>query len=366
MAKGDPKYIVDKVRQSQPVDTSAPYNPDWVKGKTILITGGASGLGEGFFRKWASHGANVIIGDINDTRGKTLVEELRSSTSNQNHHFIHCDVIEWQSQVDFFHQAIKLSPTGGIDSVVANAGISDPFPPFDVPSGLDADTPPKPNLKCIEVNLLGLLYTAHLALFYLPKNPNSKPASPSSDPESHNPDRHLLLLGSVASLGAIPGQVLYGTSKHGVLGLFRSLRSSSFQTGVRVNMLCPYFIDTPIIPVVGRLLLAGGATGKVEDVVDAGTRFMADSRICGRALVVGPKVNVSDDGELKLVPKTDKSGKEVAVWEAYADDFEAVEAFSERFVNLMNAVETARGWGGWAIDVVAALTYPLRRTLGLK
>lgn len=84
-------------------------------------------------------------------------------------------------------------------------------------------------------------------------------------------------------------------------------------------VLCPYFIDTPIVPAGARLLLAGGAMGKPEDVVDAGTRLMADSRISGRALAIGPRVTINDDWQ--LVPEGSKDGKEIAVWEAYADDF---------------------------------------------
>lgn len=59
--------------------------------------------------------------------------------------------------------------------------------------------------------------------------------------------------------------------------------------------------------------------GKPEDVVDAGTRLMADSRINGRALAIGPKVTV--DSNSQLVPDGTKDGKQLAVWEAYADDF---------------------------------------------
>ena len=331
-------------------------------GKTILITGGASGFGEGFFRKWAEHGANVIIGDISDAKGKALVEEVRTSTGNPNHHYLHCDVTNWQSQVDFFRTAVKLSPSGGIDSVVANAGITDPLPTqFDNPKNLDDEEPPKPNFKCFEVNLLGVMYTTHLAIFYLPRNPRSQMVTPSQTPCPNTPDRHLLLIGSVASIAPIPGQIQYAISKHGVLGLFRSLRSTTaFQHGIRVNMLCPYFIDTPLIPVGGRLLLAGGATGKPEDVVDAGTRLMADTKIIGRALVIGPKVRVDDDWQ--LVPQT-SGGKEVAVWEAFAHDFEEVDAFTARFVRMLNSVERIRGWAGWASDVVRAFAYPFRSWL---
>jgi NAD(P)-dependent dehydrogenase (short-subunit alcohol dehydrogenase family) len=163
------RNIVDIIQQSQPVDTTKPYDPSWVAGKTILITGGASGFGEGFSRHWALNGANIVIGDINDARGEALVEEMRKSTENQHHHYVHCDVTNWQSQVDLFHTAIKLSPSGGIDSVVANAGIAEGKILFDQPKGLDADEPPKPNWKCFEVNMVGVMYTAHLAIFYLPQ-----------------------------------------------------------------------------------------------------------------------------------------------------------------------------------------------------
>ncbi len=129
-------------------------------------------------------------------------------------------------------------------------------------------------------------------------------------------------------------------------------------------MLCPYFIDTPLIPLVAKVILAGGATGKPEDVVDAGTRLMSDTRIVGRALAVGPKVKTSAEDPWKLVAQTDANGKEVAVWETYADDFEDVDLFCHKFVAHLNQVEAARGWTGWASDMVAAFTYPLKVWIG--
>lgn len=135
-------------------------------------------------------------------------------------------------------------------------------------------------------------------------------------------------------------------------------------TGVRVNLLCPYFIDTPLIPVAGRVILAGGATGKPEDVVDAATRLMADSRIAGRSLCIGPKVKISVDDEFQLVPQTDKTGRETAVWEAYAEDFEINEVFNRRMVGLLNRVEATRGWIGLVGDLIGAFTYPLRAWMG--
>jgi len=184
--------LVQAIRQSPPIDTSEPYDPAWVGGKTILITGGASGFGEGFFRKWAANGANIIIGDINDKRGEAIVKEVRESTGNKNHHYIHCDVTDWQSQVDFFHKAIKLSVHGGIDGVVANAGVIEKGAKFTEPKGLDADAPPKPNLLCYDINMTGVLYTTHLALFYLPRNPRSQVPNASNMPAAGTPGESLI------------------------------------------------------------------------------------------------------------------------------------------------------------------------------
>jgi hypothetical protein len=129
-------------------------------------------------------------------------------------------------------------------------------------------------------------------------------------------------------------------------------------------VLCPYFIDTPIITALGRAILAGAAVGKPEDVVDAGTRLMADNRIVGRALVIGPKVRINDEtDDWELLPSESEDGKVKAVWECYAEDFNEVDAFTSRFVRMVNQVEVAKGWIGWAGDMVKAFTYPIRTSI---
>ena len=262
--------------------------------------------------------------------------------------------------MQYFKEAVKLSPHGGIDIVVANAGIAG-ADEFEMPKGLDAAEPPKPNFKTIDVNLIGVLYTTHLALFYLPKNPNSKPCNSTSDPAKTPRDRCLILVGSMASLSPIPAQPLYGVSKHGVLGLFRTLRSTSFVNGVRVNILCPYFIETPIVEPAARFLLAGGATGKPEDVIEAGTRLAADTRILGRSLYVGPKMTLKrdQDGDCQLAVKEGQQlGQEgEAIWEAYAEDYDDSELFGRNVTRLLNQFTVARGWAGYLSDMGKAIAY---------
>ncbi len=357
------KYSLETaVHQSPYLDLDKAADDAWVKGKTILITGGASGFGAGYFKRWAEAGATVVIGDINIKKGDQLVRDVKKETGNTNLHFFHCDVTDWSSQVQFFKEAVKVSPHGGIDTVVANAGITDPDPKIETPVGLDGPNPPVPKLAVIDVNLTGVLYTTHLALFYLPRNPNSSPSNPDCDPEQTHRDRHLLLVSSMAGLCPIPAQTLYAVSKHAVVGLFRNLRSSSFMHGVRVNLICPYFIDTPIITTAGKMLLAGGAVGKPEDVVEAATRFAADPRIAGRAVVVGPKVKVAqdEDGGMELVEKEDEAGENKAIWEIYAHDFEDSDIFTRNVVRVLNRVAEIRGWAGWFSDMLAIVKQGLR------
>ncbi|KAK7941452.1 uncharacterized protein PG986_013839 [Apiospora aurea] len=228
----------------------------------------------------AAHGAHVIVGDVNDQAGEALAAELRTLAGATPHqHYRHCDVTSWESQAVLFRDAVALSPHRGLDAVVVNAGISDTDFAFcraeeKKGSGNNQNGSPgpgKPDMKCLDVNLVGAAYTAHLAMYWLSRNSGStahdlgKPRTPDG-PER---DRHLLLVGSVASLWPVAKSTQYTMSKHAVMGLFRSLRGmAGWQSGVRVNMLCPYIIATGIVPPIARI-----------------------------ALVVGPKVRVRDDDE---------------------------------------------------------------------
>nr|CDP23866.1 Putative dehydrogenase [Podospora anserina S mat+] len=341
--------IVSQVRQSSPVDTTAPYSTTSLSGKTILITGGASGFGAAFARHWASFGSHIFIGDVNDSLGHALVAELRTAYPTQTFHHHHCDVTSWTDQLSLFKFAVANSPTGGIEGVVAAAGVVDMDNSFDSPrrngSKTENNEPEEPRLKVLEVNLTGVAYTVHLAMFYLPRNGTGR-------------DRHILLVSSIAGIAPLPGQTEYTASKHGVMGLFRALRGTSWTRGVRVNCVNPYFVDTPLLPASGIALLAGAPKAELGDVVDAGTRLMADEGIRGRALVVGPKMRVveGEDGVTRLVAEAptnpEGEGERVqAVWEVYAEDFERVESFVWRYVGMMNVMKSLAGWVGVVRDL---------------
>ncbi|CAK7245570.1 MAG: hypothetical protein STHCBS139747_007154 [Sporothrix thermara] len=366
MASNEVKSVREAVHQSPPIDPKAPYDTASVAGKTILITGGASGFGAAFARRWASLGAHVAIGDINDADGEALVAELRASTSGgKYHHYVHCDVTSWESQAAFFRAAVAHSADQCVHVVVPNAGINTPGNQrrFEEPAPADpaneSQGPAAPRMPVIDVNITGMLYTTYLALYWLPRN--------------NGRDRHILFLSSIAGLIGLPGQPHYAMSKHAVTGLFRSLRGSAhLHPGLRVNMLCPYFVATAMLPNTGRALLAGSGLATVADVVEAGTRFVADEAVAGRALVVGPKmllksssgdtddssgfdVITSPEGSIQVVGVPTEAqvaaGKDQAIWECYADDLDTCETFVYRYVRLLNLLTTARGWFGFFGDL---------------
>jgi NAD(P)-dependent dehydrogenase (short-subunit alcohol dehydrogenase family) len=347
--------VTKLIRQSSPVDTAQPYDASHLKGKNILITGGANGLGALMVRQWASHGANIFIADVDDKSGEGLVAELRSTYSSATFLYHNCNVTDWDSQVDTFETALKGMPGGGLDVVVPNAGIllAGANDGFENPAPGKDGKLRKPSTRVFDVNITGVGYTTHLALYHLPRNPRP------------NGDRCILLVGSLASIMCFSGQSQYTTSKHAVLGLFRTIRgTASISHDIRVNMICPYYVNgTGVCKPSAEILLLAGGTPKggtsAADVVDAATRLVADEKIRGRALAIGPRIREIPEDETEdlygVIPDILKNEVENggrAVWEIYAEDYQRVDAWVGRWLIIVNVLAVARGYFRWFQDVL--------------
>ncbi|KAF8813916.1 NAD(P)-binding protein [Phlegmacium glaucopus] len=252
-----------------------------VKGKVVVITGAANGIGKETALRFASYGAKVVIGDLDITGANKVVAEVEKAGGTAI--AIKCNVTDWDAQVEMFELAIK--KYGSVDIVVPNAGISEASPFGTVK--FENDRPVKPSLITLEVNLVAVMYTAHLALHYLDVNKQTGEL------------KSLIFIGSMASWSAIPNGVLYSASKHAVLGMMRSIYPSMEQKGIRVGCIHPFFADTGIVPIPVKLVLAGIPKTPVSRV--AGAIFYAatdtDEKSNGSAWLL------VDDGPVFMVPK---------------------------------------------------------------
>lgn len=105
-----------------PIDHTATYDRANVKAKSVIITGGANGMGEACVRDFVAAGAYVTFADVNEERGKVVEKELNSGGDCCV--FVRCDIRDWDQLVNVFEAAKSKSPHNSVDIVIANAGIS--------------------------------------------------------------------------------------------------------------------------------------------------------------------------------------------------------------------------------------------------
>lgn len=98
----------------------------------------------------------------------------------------------------------------------------------------ELDEPEEPRLNILNVNMVGVLYTVKLALFYFRKQHASNKGEPL--------DQNLILQGSLAGYLDLPGAIQYSSSKWGLRGIMRVLRRSESQHNIRVNYIGPWYV----------------------------------------------------------------------------------------------------------------------------
>lgn len=267
-----------------------------LKGKTLLVTGGASGLGESFAKAFAEHpDTAIIIADLNSDRGEELAKTLHSGKCAAK--FIQVDVTNWDSVTELFRMALTwlrtLDNKRTIDHVVCSAGVESEeldLTPENPDDFLERNAPTKaPKSLSINVSVIGSLYTVSAAMKYgLGLHLADKG------------DKSITLLSSLAGYSGMSLRSDYTASKWGVRGLFRSLLddAKSASCPVRVNLVAPYFVHTPLTAHrVPQLQQIGIKFAALEDVQAAVLRFMSDESVHGRAVGIwqGGPVDLGDD-----------------------------------------------------------------------
>ncbi|OBI72644.1 SDR family oxidoreductase [Mycobacterium asiaticum] len=192
---------------------------DRVRGRTVVVTGGARGIGFATAKALLVRGALVVIGDRDAAALHEAVAELSLTGAVLGYPL---DVANRDSFAQFLGLA-RSGSGGGIDVMINNAGV--------MPVGPFTDQPAQAIRSALEVNLYGVLNGCQLVL-----------------PEMVARRRgHIVNIASMAGVMAIPGQVVYAATKYGVVGLSVALADEIAPHGVQVSVVLPPFTQTDLI-----------------------------------------------------------------------------------------------------------------------
>jgi NAD(P)-dependent dehydrogenase (short-subunit alcohol dehydrogenase family) len=196
-------------------------------GKVVLITGGASGIGRATALEAHDEGATLVLSDVNVEQGEAVASELGERAS-----FVACDVTN-ESEVQALIDGV-VDAHGRLDGAFNCAGILGTV-------ALTTDTPLDGWKRILDVDLNGVfLCTKHELRVMLDQGSGS-----------------ILNMASAAGLIGWPGACGYVAAKHGVVGLSKSAALEFAAQGIRVNAICPSYVETPMVEDLFENLLGG-------------------------------------------------------------------------------------------------------------
>jgi NAD(P)-dependent dehydrogenase (short-subunit alcohol dehydrogenase family) len=203
---------------------------DVYEGKIAIITGGASGIGAALGRELARRGAEVVLADRQVEIAAKIAAEISRDGGRAS--AVELDVRDLASIARIVADTVKRS--GRVDYFFNNAGIA-------VGGEMDGYCPEDWD-DVIDVNLRGVAYGVQTVYPLMVRQGSG----------------HIVNTASMAGLVAAAGEGSYTATKHAVVGLSKSLRVEAKRHGVRVSVLCPGAIRTPI--------LTGGKFGRLNFV----------------------------------------------------------------------------------------------------
>ena len=186
------------------------------EGKTAIVTGGASGIGEAFVRRLVAEGGSVVIADLHGDRGRALALEL----GNRAVHEV-IDVVDPEAMGPLVNRCVERF--GTVDILYNNAGIGN--------FGLTPDMAVAQWNRCIAVNLDAVFYACRVVI------PQMKAQGGGV----------IVNTASASGLAADYGFTAYNAAKAGVINYTRCLAIDHARDGIRANAICPGPVDTPML-----------------------------------------------------------------------------------------------------------------------
>jgi NAD(P)-dependent dehydrogenase (short-subunit alcohol dehydrogenase family) len=194
-----------------------------IQGKVFIVTGGASGLGEGTARMLAAQGGKVVIADMQTEKGQAIAQELGGA-------FVQCDV---SNEADGQAVVAKAVSMGKLMGLVNCAGIA----PAEKTVGKSGPHTLSTYTKTIMVNLVGSFNMIRLAADAMSKN----------DPEATGERGVLISTASVAAYDGQIGQAAYAASKGGIVGMTLPIARDLSKLGIRNMTIAPGIFGTPMM-----------------------------------------------------------------------------------------------------------------------
>jgi len=188
-------------------------------GKVVVVTGGASGIGEACVREFAARNAAVAMVDCKEGSAEKTISELRQRGASVE--YFHTNV-GTRAEVERLIPEV-VARLGGIDVLVNNAGIQR--------YGSATTTTEEEWDEVMNVNLKGAFLMSKYAIPEMTRRGGGA----------------IVFTGSVQSLTAQQNSLAYVTSKHGILGLTRSVALDFGKQNIRANCVLPGAIDTPML-----------------------------------------------------------------------------------------------------------------------
>ncbi|MCT9812489.1 3-hydroxyacyl-CoA dehydrogenase [Acidovorax sp. Be4] len=250
-----------------------------IAGKVFIVTGGASGLGEGTARMLAVQGGTVVIADMQDEKGRAVAQDIGGS-------FVHCDVSNEADARAVVEQATQL---GKLMGLVNCAGIA----PAEKTVGKSGAHSLGVFSKTITVNLIGSFNMIRLAAEAMSKN----------EPESTGERGVMISTASVAAYDGQIGQAAYAASKGGIVGMTLPIARDLARNGIRNMTIAPGIFGTPML---------FGMPQEVQDALAAGVPFPSrlgtpeDYAKLARHIFENDMLNgevIRLDGAIRLAPR---------------------------------------------------------------
>ena len=250
-----------------------------IQGKVFIVTGGASGLGEGTARMLAAAGGKVVVADVQADKGEALAREIGGA-------FVKCDVTQEPDGQAAVAQALSM---GKLFGLVNCAGIAIGVKTV----GKEGAHPLAQFQRVIGINLIGSFNMIRLAAEAMCRN----------EPEPTGERGVLINTASVAAFDGQIGQAAYSASKGGIVGMTLPIARDLARNGIRCMTIAPGIFGTPMM---------FGMPQDVQDALAASVPFPSrlgtpqDYANLARHVIENEMLNgevIRLDGAIRLAPR---------------------------------------------------------------